>query len=85
MQCLANQLIGDVRTVVVAGVDVVDAAFDCRAQHRKGRVAIFRRSEHARSGELHGAVTHAVHGPAAQRENAGGGDVGHIRSPCLNG
>ena len=66
MKRLANELVGDVRAIVIAGVDVVDAPRDRLAQHGEGRVAILRRAEHARSGELHGAIAHTVHGAVAQ-------------------
>ena len=66
MKRLANELVGDVRAIVIAGVDVVDPPRDRLAKHGEGRVAILRRAEHARSGELHGAVAHTVHGAVAQ-------------------
>ena len=50
---------------VPAGVDVVDPPRDHLAKHGEGRVAILRRAEHARSGELHGAVAHTVHSAVA--------------------
>ena len=61
MQRLADELIGDVRAVEVAGVDVIDAARDRLAQHGDRRLAVLRRPEHAGSGELHGAVAEALH------------------------
>ena len=66
MKRLANELIGDVRAIVIAGVDVVDPPRDRLAKHGEGRVAILGRAEHARSGELHGTVAHTVHGAVAQ-------------------
>ena len=66
MKRLANELVGDVRAIVIAGVDVVDPPRDRLAKHGEGRVSILRRAEHARSGELHGAVAHTVHGAVAQ-------------------
>ena len=66
MKRLANELIGDVRAIVIAGVDVVDPPRDRLAKHGEGRVAILRRAEHARSGELHGAVAQTVHRAVAQ-------------------
>ena len=81
MQRLADDLVGDVRAVEVAGVDVIDAARHRLAQHGERRVAILRRPEHAGPGELHRAIAHAVHGAVAELESAGGGDVGHVRSP----
>jgi hypothetical protein len=77
VQRLANDLVGDVRSVKVAGVDVVHAVRDGLAQHGERRTAILRRSEHARPGELHGAVADALHAAAAEGESAGPIDVGH--------
>ena len=56
MQRLADDLVGDVRAVVVARVDVVDAARDRLAQHRDRGRAVPRRAEHTWAGELHRAV-----------------------------
>ena len=78
MKRLANELVGDVRAIVIVGVDVVDVQRDCLAKHGEGRAAILRRAKHARAGELHGAVAHTVHGAVAQRENASGGDVCYV-------
>ena len=71
MQRLADELVGDVRTVEVAGVDVIDAARHRLAQHGERRVAILGRAEHAGPGELHGAVAEPLHGAVAERERAG--------------
>ena len=62
MQRLADDLVGDMRAVEVAGVDVVDAGRDRLAQDGDRRVAILGRAEHAGAGELHGAVAHAAQG-----------------------
>ena len=61
MQCLADDLIGDVRTVKVAGVDVVHAAGDGLAQHGEGRSTILGRAEHAGPCKLHGAIAEPFH------------------------
>jgi hypothetical protein len=58
-ECLADDLVGDVRAVVVGGVDVGDAQLDDLAQHGHGGVAVLRRAEHTGAGELHGAVAEA--------------------------
>ena len=67
---LADQLVGEVRAVEVAGVDVVDAARDRLAQHRQGGVTVPGRSEHAGPSELHGAIAEAVHRAIAEGERA---------------
>src|SRR5262249_14498637 len=66
---LANELVSDVRAIVIAGVDVVDAPGDSLAKS-DSRVAILRRAEHAGPSELQCAVPHAVYGTVAQGENA---------------
>ena len=78
MKRLANELVGYVRAIVIAGVDVVHAPRDRLAKHAEGRVSILWRAEHAWSGQLHRPVAHAVHGAVAQRENASGSDVGYV-------
>ena len=65
---LADDLVGDVRAVEVAGVDVVDAARDRLAQHGERRVAILRRPEYAGAGELHRAVADPFHVAVAERK-----------------
>src|SRR6202041_626181 len=71
----------DVRTVEVAGVDMIDSARDRFAQHRDGAAAVLRRPEHTRSGELHGAVAQPLHDAIAKRERPGFADVDHDLSP----
>jgi hypothetical protein len=66
MERLADKLVGDVRTIEIAGVDVIDPARHRPAQHGERRVAIPGRSKHARSGKLHRAIAQAVHGSLAQ-------------------
>jgi len=80
---LADHLVGDVGAIEVAGVDMVDAAGDRLAQYGEGGVAILGWAKYAGAGELHGAVTHAVDGAVAEGGGAGGGDVGHGKSPKL--
>ena len=67
MQALADQVVDDVRAVVLSGVDVVDAEFDGAPQHSTGAVRITRRAKHARTGELHRAEADAVDGLVAQK------------------
>ena len=66
MKRLANELVGDVGAIVIAGVDVVDPQRDRLTKHGEGHIAVLRLAEHARSGELHRAVAHTIHGAVAQ-------------------
>src|SRR3984957_16705775 len=77
MQRLPNDLVGHMRPIKVAGVDVIDAARDRFAQHRDRGSAVLGRPEPARSGELHGAVAKPVHHPVADRKRFRGSDVVH--------
>ena len=81
MQRLADNLVGNVRTIEVAGVDVVHPGGDGLAQHGHCRVMIPGRAENAGSRELHGAVAKPVHGAVAECECAGHFDAGHERVP----
>ena len=45
-----DQLVGDVGSVELGGVDVVDAHLDRAAQHGEGRIPVSRWAEHARPG-----------------------------------
>src|SRR5215469_2452684 len=62
MERLLDYLIGYMRSVEVAGIDVVHTGFNRLTQNSDGAVAIAWRSPHLRTRQLHGAITHAVHG-----------------------
>ena len=59
MQCFFDQLIGDMRPIKVAGVDVIDSEPNDLAQDRDRAVVIFWWPEYMWTSELHGAVAHA--------------------------
>lgn len=82
MECFADDLIGDVRAIEVAGVDVIHAIRDRFTEHRQGSLSIFRRPHDPGPGQLHGAVTQAVHTPIAKCKSSGVTDIDHGASPC---
>ena len=59
MQGFFDQLIGDMRPIKVAGVDVIDSEPNDFAQDCDRAVVIFWRPEYMWTSELHGAVAHA--------------------------
>ena len=59
MQRFFDKLIGNVRAIEVARVDVGDTEANNLAQDRDCTVVICRRPEYMRTGQLHGAVPHA--------------------------
>jgi hypothetical protein len=59
MQRLFYKLIGYVRPIEVAGVDVIDAEPNNFAQDGERTVVVCGRPEYMRPSELHGAVPHA--------------------------
>jgi hypothetical protein len=81
MERLADQMVGVVGPIIVAGVDMIDAARDRLAQYRDRAGVVLRRPEDALSRKLHRAVTHALHNAVAQLERSGFADVDHRPSP----
>ena len=59
MQRLFDKLIGNVRAIEVAGVDVIDTEPNNLAQDRECTVVVCWRPEYMRTSQLHGAVAHA--------------------------
>ena len=59
VECLANNLVGDVRPVIVARVDVGDAETYRFTQHAHRGISVARRPEHVRTRQLHCTVAHA--------------------------
>src|ERR1700741_2406011 len=72
MQRLLNDLIGDMRTVEIAGIDVVHARCDSLAKNRDRAGNIAWRAPNLLvailSGELHGPITDPVHSQRSARE-----------------
>jgi hypothetical protein len=60
MQCLADQVVDDIRAVELGGVDVVDAELDRASQDSARRLWIGGgRAEHVRARQLHRAEADA--------------------------
>ncbi|TCQ07527.1 hypothetical protein C8J40_104424 [Sphingomonas sp. PP-CC-3A-396] len=70
MERFADDLVGDVRPIEVAGIDMVDTAFDRFAQDGECCVAVAWRSEHAGSGKLHGTIAEPPHVAVTEPEAA---------------
>src|ERR1700747_1737654 len=72
MQRLLHDLIGDMRTVEIAGIDVIHARADSLAQNRDRTGNITRRAPNLLvailSSELHGPITDPIHGQRSARE-----------------
>ncbi|MNV78549.1 hypothetical protein D3C71_1720450 [compost metagenome] len=77
-QRLADQQVGDVGAVEIAGVDVVDAGGHGLAQDRKRGVAILGRAEYAWAGQLHCAVAQPFDLLRAQEVTAACVDDEHV-------
>jgi hypothetical protein len=83
-----DQFVGDVGTVILGRVDLVDAELDGPAQHREGHGPIARGSEHPRTRQLHGAVADSGNRSSGQNRTAawspvrahGSAPVVHLRS-----
>src|SRR4029077_2639328 len=66
----ADELVGDVGTVVLGRVDVVYAELNGPAQDGEGHGPIAWRSQHARTRQLQGAVADSGDGAPGQRRGA---------------
>ncbi len=75
-----NDLVGDVGPSEIARVDVVDAARDGFAQHRKRGIPVLRRTEHAGPGKLHRASS-----PCGPRCGLASGKVLVVMAGLLEG
>ena len=62
MERFFDELIGYVRAIEVAGIDVIDAELNNLAQNRYCTVMICWRPEYMRTSQLHGTVPHASKG-----------------------
>ena len=60
MQRLFNQLIGNMRPVKVARIDVIDSELNNFAQDRDCPVVVCGRPEYMRTSQLHGTISDAV-------------------------
>ena len=62
MKCLADNLIGNVRAIEVAGINVIDAKCYCFAQNGNSSIHIAWRTKDPFTRKLHRAVSHAIQG-----------------------
>src|SRR4030095_8589932 len=76
MQCFFDQLIGDMRPIKVAGVDVIDSERNDLAQDCDRAVVIFWWPEYMWTSELHGAVAHASQDQIIGKLECAAGQVG---------
>ena len=77
MQRSVDQLVRDVRPVVLGGVDVIDTERHGPAQHVERGGAVARRPEDAGAGKLHRAEADAVD----RTPGEAGSGLGHPREP----
>src|SRR5271168_5032551 len=83
IQGFLDNLVGDVWTVEVAGVNVVDAGRDGLAQDGDGFGAVAGRAEDVRAGQLHGAVADAMDGERSSGEVERAAELGLLRNMCV--
>src|SRR5580698_4141428 len=70
-----NKLIGHMRTVEVAGINMVHARLYGLAQNSYGSVNISGWSPHPWTRKLHCTVPHAVHGHGCARQREAAGEI----------
>ena len=84
MERLLDDLIGHMRTVKVAGIDVVHAGRDRLSQNGNRGLHIARRSPHLRAGKLHRAIAHAVQGHRCAGKREGAAKIVLLSSFCFS-
>src|SRR5579863_8163077 len=86
MESLLDDLIGHMRSVIVAGIDVVHAGLYRFAENSNGGIDVPWWSPDAGSGELHRTVSHAVQGHRCTSKSEASSKIGlfnHFRSSLL--
>ncbi len=83
VQRFADQLVGDMRAVEVAGVDVIDAGRHGLAQDGERTRVVARRPEDVRPGKLHRAVAEALYDAITELVASRIVDVDHGQLPCI--
>jgi hypothetical protein len=84
MQSALDDLIGDVRTVVVAGINVVHAGRYRFSQNSDRGLSVARGSKDMRASQLHCAIAHAIHSQRGARQSEAAGEIfllSHFLSP----
>ena len=87
MESLLDDLIGHMRSVVVAGINVVYAGLDCLAKNGDGGIDVPRWSPDAGSGKLHRTVSHAVQSHRCSGQHKASSETSlfnHSVPPCYN-
>ena len=83
MERLANDLVRDVRPVVVACVDMVDPGGNCLSQYGEGRLTIARRSPCHRAGEVNRTVADSSEGEGSAGRCEGAAEIHRLDHACL--
>src|SRR5664279_3996492 len=81
MEGLLDDLVGDMRPVKVAGINMIHTRFNRFPQDRYALVHIARWSPDARAGKLHRAIAHAVHLHRCTRERKTAAKIRLCRHP----
>ena len=80
MERLSNKLVGNMRPVKVAGIDVIDSERQRFAQDRECPVVVCGRPEYVRTSQLHGAISDAVERDGRARERKSPAEICCIHS-----
>src|ERR1700761_2978915 len=76
-----NKLIGYMRTVEVAGIDMIHARLYGLAQNSNGSVNISWWSPYPWTRKLHCTVSHPVHGHGCARQREAAGEISLLDHP----
>ena len=70
MKRLADKLVGHMRSVKIAGINVIHTRRHRFTQHRQRRIFIFWRTKNARPGKLHRAIAKSFNRTRSERERS---------------
>lgn len=84
MKRLADQLVSNMRTIKIAGINVVHPGCHRFAQHVQRGLLILRWTKNARPGELHRTVAQSFHRARAERVSPAFINAAHVDLPHKN-
>ena len=84
MKRLADQLVGDMRPVKIAGINVIHPSSHRSAEHIQRGIFVLWRTKHARPGKLHRAIAKPFNRPRPKCVRPAFINAAHVDLPHKN-